>query len=56
MNKRKGSTKADREAGERVRLAQAQKLLDLFEDANGRPAETMEELTEWYTSVGHVKP
>jgi hypothetical protein len=32
------------------RLAQAQKMLDLFEGANGRPAKTMKELEDWVGS------
>lgn len=39
--------KADAEA---YRLRQAQKLLELFEGANGRPAKTMDELTQWCMS------
>jgi len=35
---------------ERYRLAQAQKLLELFEDAHGRPATTVTELLEWVAS------
>ena len=31
-------------------IAQAQKIIDLFETANGRPASTMEELNEWVGS------
>jgi hypothetical protein len=38
------------EDAEAYRLRQAQKLLDLFEGANGRPAETMDELTQWCVS------
>jgi len=34
----------------RYRLAQARKLLDLFEEANGRPARTIEELGAWVKS------
>jgi hypothetical protein len=36
--------------GERYRLAQAQKLLDLFEAAHGRPASTADELGQWTES------
>jgi hypothetical protein len=32
------------------RLAQVQKLMDLFEDANGRPVRTTEELERWMQS------
>jgi hypothetical protein len=32
------------------RLAQAQKILDVSEDAHGRPADTLEELTAWASS------
>jgi hypothetical protein len=32
------------------RLAVAQKIIDLFEEANGRPANTVEELTQWCAS------
>ena len=35
---------------DRYRLAQAQKLLDLFEEANGHPARTAEELAAWLGS------
>lgn len=35
---------------ERYRHAQAQKLLDLFEGAHGRPASTVEELEQWVAS------
>jgi hypothetical protein len=38
------------ERAERYRLAQAQKLLDVFEGANGRPASTVEELAQWAAS------
>ncbi len=37
----------DREDAEKYRLAQARKLLSLFEDAHGRPATTTEELFDW---------
>ena len=40
-----------KEAAEAYRLAQAQKMLDLFEDAHGRPARTIEELSEWTVSA-----
>jgi hypothetical protein len=40
----------DKEDAEKYRLAQAQKLLDLFEEANGRPAKTTQELSDWLTS------
>jgi hypothetical protein len=32
-------------------LQQAEKILSLFADANGRPARTMEELTAWAASA-----
>jgi hypothetical protein len=35
------------EKGELYRLAQAQKLLDLFEGAHGRQATSIEELEKW---------
>jgi hypothetical protein len=35
---------------ELYRLAQAQKLIDLFKDANGRPAHTADELMQWFAS------
>jgi hypothetical protein len=41
---------SDREAGERHRLRQAQKLLDLFEDAHGKTATSQEELESWLAS------
>jgi hypothetical protein len=34
----------------RYQLAQAQKMLDLFENAHGRPANTMEEFEQWLIS------
>jgi hypothetical protein len=34
----------------KYRLRQAQKLLDLFEDANGRPAKDGDELSAWFAS------
>ena len=34
----------------RYRLAQAEKLLDLFNEVHGRPAATVEELEEWVKS------
>ncbi len=40
----------DREDAEKYRLAQARKLLNLFEDAHGRPARTTEELAQWLAS------
>jgi hypothetical protein len=46
MERRK--TKA--EAAKAYQLAQAAKLLKLFEDANGHPAKTIEELTDWVSS------
>jgi hypothetical protein len=36
-------------SAEEYRLAQAQKLLDMFEAANGHPARTMQELVTWQT-------
>lgn len=38
------------EAAHQYRLRQMQKLLDLFEDSNGRPARTCVELDEWVGS------
>jgi hypothetical protein len=39
---------ADQEAvGNQYRDRQSQKLLDVFADAHGRPAETVEELSQW---------
>jgi hypothetical protein len=35
---------------EAYRLRQAQKLLDVFEDANGHPARTLLELEQWAVS------
>ncbi len=34
----------------RYRLRQAEKLLDLFEDANGRPPKSTDELAWWVAS------
>jgi len=46
---------SDKEAGEHYRLAQAQKLLDLFEGAHGRRARTADELAQWLASPeGHA--
>jgi hypothetical protein len=39
----------NKEAAEAYRLAQAQKILDVFEAANGHPARTME-LEKWVGS------
>jgi hypothetical protein len=36
--------------GHKYRLAQTEKLLALFEGAQGRPAETIEELEAWVGS------
>jgi hypothetical protein len=41
---------SDEEAGHQYRLLQAQRMLDLFKEANGRPAETTDELTAWWIS------
>jgi hypothetical protein len=38
------------DAGEVYRLAQVQKLRDLFKGANSRVASTLEELEEWVAS------
>jgi len=38
------------EAANAHRIAQAQKMLDLFESAKGRPARTIEEISEWIAS------
>ena len=35
---------------EEYRMPQARKLLDLYEQSNGRPAETIADLTEWMMS------
>jgi hypothetical protein len=35
---------------EAYRLAQAQRMLDLFETANGHPARSLEELEKWVVS------
>jgi hypothetical protein len=32
------------------RIPEARKLLDLYEEANGRPADTIADLTEWILS------
>jgi hypothetical protein len=40
----------DKEAAHAHRLAQAQRILDLFETANGRPARNVEELEKWIAS------
>ena len=51
MAKRRCTTnETTRRDAEKYRLAQAQKLLDLFEGANGRPARTVEELERWVGS------
>jgi hypothetical protein len=44
---REQGIKSDLEA---YRIAQAQKLLNLFEEANGRLAKTVEELEQWLKS------
>ena len=49
MAKRKVSQQI-KETAELYRLAQAQKMLDLFEAFNGRPASTVKELAEWAAS------
>jgi hypothetical protein len=41
------SEQDDASIGHNYRLAQAQKLLDVFEEAHGRPAQTYEELEDW---------
>jgi hypothetical protein len=41
---------------ERYRLDQAQKLLDLFEDTQGRPAKSAEELAQWASMCWHRIP
>jgi len=33
------------------RIPQAQKILDLYEEANGRPATTLEELIKWLSTA-----
>jgi hypothetical protein len=43
-------TKATLSDGQKYRLAQAQKILDLFEEANGRPANNVRELELWVAS------
>jgi hypothetical protein len=40
----------DKEAGDAYRLAQAQKMLDLFEEAHGRAATSTEEISKWVAS------
>jgi hypothetical protein len=40
----------DKEAANAYRLAQAQRILDIFETTNGWPARNLEELTKWTTS------
>jgi hypothetical protein len=40
----------DTKDADAYRLAQAQKMLDLFEAANGRPASTTKELGQWLNS------
>lgn len=42
--------KRDARDADRYRLAQAQKLLDLFEGAHGRSPRTVEELAQWVGS------
>ncbi len=42
---------SDAKAAEAYRLKQAQKMLDLFEVAHGRPATTIEELVRWAGTV-----
>lgn len=44
---KEGRSIIDQSDAKAYRVAQAQKLLDLFEGAKGRPAKTVEELTEW---------
>jgi hypothetical protein len=39
--------RTDEELAEEYREAQAQQILDLFEEAKGRPACTLEEVSEW---------
>jgi hypothetical protein len=39
-----------KEYAENYQLAQAQKILDVFQAANGRPARTIEELEKWVGS------
>jgi hypothetical protein len=46
----KNAAAAFRNAAEAYRDGQAQKLLDLFAAANGRPAVTIEDLTAWVQS------
>jgi hypothetical protein len=41
----------DKEAAHAWRLLQAQKLLDLYANANGHPARTAEELERWLAST-----
>jgi hypothetical protein len=48
-------TFSDAEAGKKYRFAQIQKMLDIFEQAHGRPAETIEEFEKWSGSPeGHA--
>jgi hypothetical protein len=43
-------TKAASSDGQKYRLAQAQKILDLFQEANGRPASNVRELEKCVAS------
>ena len=42
----------NKELAEQYRLKQAEKLLALFEEAQERPALTLEELADWVASPG----
>jgi hypothetical protein len=44
------SSSSIKAAAHAYRVAQAQKILDVFEDTHGHPAHTMQELTEWTAS------
>jgi hypothetical protein len=39
-----------KEAARKHKIAQAQKLIDLFTEANGRPPRSAEELNKWVSS------
>ncbi len=47
---------SDEEAGRRYRLAQAEELCLRFQEANGRPAADLDELTSWFSSSDHERP
>jgi hypothetical protein len=47
---KRGTNMTDREAVLVYRIKRAQKLLDVFEEINGRPAQTVQELEIWVAS------